>query len=93
MKPKKILAGKLILAMVPVLLPAGASHACEGADLEQTNQMYQHMEFVSRTCNESGSVADSMQCLEEEWGYMSGKMSKLPPSCREMLKEFDPQVE
>lgn len=87
MKVKSIPAGILVLAA----LSAGTGHACEGADLEEANRLYQHMEFVNQTCNEAGSVQDSMNCLQEEWGYTVQKLRKLPESCQEMLKEFEPR--
>ena len=82
---------RTIFLATPFLLCAGAGHACEGNDLEITNRMYQHMVFVTQTCNEAGSVQDSLACLEQEWGYTMQHMSKLPESCQEMLEEFDPQ--
>lgn len=84
---------KMILLSAPGMLYAGAAHACEGAELEQTDRLREHMEFVSRTCNESGTVEDSTRCLQEEWGYTVQKMSGLPESCRDMLSEFEPQAE
>lgn len=90
MRMQKIIVQILVPAAVPLLLASGSSHACEDADLEQTTRLYEHMEFVSRTCNESGTVDDSLRCLEEEWGYTVQKMNKLPESCREMLREFEP---
>lgn len=93
MKMKKRAVAILVLPAVSLLLSARASLACEGPDLDETNRLYQHMEFVGRTCNEAGSVQDSVNCLQEEWGYTAQKMSKLPESCREMLKEFEPEAE
>lgn len=90
MQKQKIIVQILVLAAVPLLLASRSSRACEGTDLDQTNRLYEHMEFVSRTCNESGTVDDSLRCLEEEWGYTLQKMDKLPESCREMLREFEP---
>lgn len=84
----------LILAATFWLLLAGtASFACEGEDLVRTNRMVEHMQFVQQTCNESGSVQDSMDCLREEWGYTVQKMANLPQECRDMLKEFEPLPE
>lgn len=94
MKKKKITGTNLVLASVPfLLLAASATSACEGPDLELTNQLYEHMNFVNQTCNEAGSVMDSMNCLKEEWGYTVQKMSGLPEDCQDRLKEFDPGVE
>jgi hypothetical protein len=80
----------LVIAAAFWLLPAStASFACEGEDLERTNQMAEHMQFVQQTCNESGSVQDSMNCLREEWGYTAQKMANLPQECLDILKEFE----
>jgi hypothetical protein len=87
---KTILLGTVLLS-APGLLYTGAAHACEDAELERTNRIYEHMVFVSGTCNQSGTVEDSKRCLEEEWGYTVQKMSTLPESCREMLRKFEPQ--
>jgi hypothetical protein len=84
----------LALAAASWLLLAGtASLACEGENLERTNGMAEHMQFVQQTCNESGSVQDSMNCLREEWGYTMQKMANLPQECQDILKEFEPLSE
>jgi hypothetical protein len=75
-----------------LLLCSTASRAdCEGADLEKANQEYEHMNFVNQNCNATGSVQDSMNCMREEWGYTSQRMSALPQECQDMLKEFEPE--
>jgi hypothetical protein len=87
---KQIAAASLILSAASFLLfTSSAGYACEGGNLELTNQLYEHMAFVNQTCNEAGSVEDSMNCLREEWGYTVQKMSGLPEDCQDMLKEFD----
>jgi hypothetical protein len=92
MRIKKIFAG-ILVATASSLPPGTACHACEGADLEQANRLYEHMEFVNRTCNESGTVQDSLNCLQEEWGYTVQKLDKLPESCRAILSGFESQTE
>jgi hypothetical protein len=84
--------------LVPVaafwlLLAGTASIACEGEELERTNGMAEHMQFVQQTCNESGTVQDSMNCLREEWGYTLQKMANLSRECQDILREFEPPPE
>ena len=89
---QQITIKNLILAAA-WLLASTASFACEGEDLESTNRMVEHMQFVQQTCNESGTVQDSMNCLREEWGYTVQKMANLPQECQDILKEFEPLPE
>jgi hypothetical protein len=92
---KQVTTKNLIVVAIHLLLlvyavATGTARACEGADLERTNQLSEHMIFVNRTCNEAGTVQDSINCLDEEYEYMVQHMSKLPLSCQEMLKDFEP---
>jgi hypothetical protein len=87
------IAIKNLILAAAWLFVSTASFACEGEDLERTNRMAEHMQFVQQTCNESGTVQDSMNCLREEWGYTVQKMADLPHVCQDMLREFEPPPE